>query len=292
MKKAFKENGPLLGAHMSVAGGLDTAFERADRVGCTALQIFTKNSNQWNDPVLTEDDVQKYLQAKINSKVRIVVSHNSYLINLCAATEYLLNRSRKAFIAEIKRCSLLGIRYLIFHPGAHTTLERSSALRLVSESLNHCLSVTADSDVVLLVETTAGQGTTVGSTFEEIAAIISEVKDKNRIGVCLDTCHIFAAGYDIRTSDAYRETMKQFDHTVGLKNLFAIHFNDAKKPLNSRVDRHENIGKGQIGKKAFGLFLNDDRLSQIPKILETPKGEDGYKMDVVNLRVLRSLISK
>lgn len=283
---------PIIGAHMSVAGGLYTAFERADRVGCTALQIFTKNSNQWNDPKLSKEDIAKYREAENKSKVRVVVSHDSYLINLCGATSELLSRSRKAFINEIERCRLLGIKYVIFHPGAHTTQERKPALKLVSESLNFAHEATAASDVVTLVETTAGQGTTVGSSFGEIAEIISGVTNHNRIGVCIDTCHIFAAGYDIRTRSVYDKTMKEFEQNLGFELLHAIHFNDAKKPLNSHVDRHEHIGKGEIGKDAFGFFMNDERLVNVPKILETPKGEDGYSMDIKNLGLLRSLLKK
>ena len=280
----------LIGAHMSVAGGLYTAFERADRVGCTALQIFTKNSNQWNDPALTAEDIAKYRDAENKSKVGTVVSHDSYLINLCGATRELLSRSRNAFINEIERCRLLGIRYVIFHPGAHTTQDRKSALKLVSESLNNAHDATAGADVVTLVETTAGQGTNVGSSFAEVAEIISGVKNQKRVGVCIDTCHIFAAGYDIRTMPGYVAAMKEFEELIGFGMLHAIHFNDAKKPLNSHVDRHEHIGRGEIGREAFGFFLNDERLAAIPKILETPKGEDGYQMDIENLSVLRSLV--
>lgn len=282
----------LLGAHMSVAGGLYTAFERGDRVGCTAMQIFTKNSNQWSDPLLTQEDIAKYREAQNKSKVRIVVSHDSYLINLCGATRELLSKSRNAFVNEIERCRLLGIRYVIFHPGAHTTQDRKAALKVVSESLNFAHEATAGAEVVTLIETTAGQGTTVGSSFAEIAGIISGVKHRDRIGVCIDTCHIFAAGYDIRTKAAYDKTMHEFEKTIGFGMLHAIHFNDAKKPLNSRVDRHEHIGKGEIGKQAFGFFMNDEKLADVPKILETPKGEDGYKMDIVNLKLLRSLAKR
>ncbi len=291
MKKKNKNVDDLLiGAHMSVAGGLYTAFERADRVGCTALQIFTKNSNQWNDPVLTAEDIAKYRDAANKSKVRIVVSHDSYLINLCGATPELLSRSRKAFVNEIERCRLLGIRYVIFHPGAHTTQDRESALKLVSESLNYAHDATAGADVLTLVETTAGQGTNVGSSFAEVAEIISGVKNMKRVGVCIDTCHIFAAGYDIRTMAGYAATMKEFGELIGFGMLHAIHFNDARKPLNSHVDRHEHIGRGEIGTQAFGFFMNDDRLVDVPKIIETPKGDDGFSMDVENLNLLRSLV--
>ncbi len=282
----------LIGAHMSVAGGLHTAFERAERVGCTALQIFTKNSNQWNDPEITPDDIEKYRQAGNKSKVRVVVSHDSYLINLCGATSMLLERSRRAFVREIERCQMLGIRHLIFHPGAHTTLDRKEALKLVAESLNHAHAATEGSDVMTLIETTAGQGTTVGTTFAEIAEIISMIKKGRRVGVCMDTCHIFAAGYDIRTKNGYDRTMMEFEDLIGFEMLHAVHLNDAKKPLNSHVDRHEHIGKGEIGKAAFGFIMNDERLALIPKILETPKGDDGYGMDIENLGLLRSLVNK
>jgi len=274
---------------MSVAGGLHTAFERAERVGCTAIQIFTKNSNQWKDPVLSSDDIGKYREAMNKSKVSSVVSHDSYLINLCGASDYLLENSRKSFIEEIKRCEALEIKYLIFHPGAHTTMDRNEAVKTVAESLNRAHDATKNTLVVTLIETTAGQGTTLGNTFEEIAEMISLVKNKKRVGVCMDTCHIFAAGYDIRTKASYDKTMAQFDRIIGFDLLHAIHFNDAKKPLNSRVDRHEHIGKGEIGKPGFGFFMSDDRFVDIPKMLETPKGDDGYKMDIVNLKILRSL---
>ncbi len=292
MKTLEFDESILVGAHMSIAGGLYTAFERADRVGCTAVQIFTKNSNQWNDPVPTPQDVEKYREAENKSKVRIVVSHDSYLINLCGATHELLERSRKAFVREIERCQLLGIKYLIFHPGAHTIQDRRESLKLVADSLNYAHEATSGTEVVTLVETTAGQGTTVGSSFEEIAEIIAKVKVNSRVGVCVDTCHIFAAGYDIRTKTGYDDVMGRFGELIGFNLLHAIHFNDAKKPLNSHVDRHEHIGKGEIGGQAFGFFMNDARLSQIPKILETPKGDDGYQMDIENLALLRSLVKE
>ncbi len=277
---------------MSVAGGLHTAFERADRVGCTAMQIFTKNSNQWNDPDLTPEDIEKYREAENKSKVRIVVSHDSYLINLCGATKELLQKSRRAFVKEIQRCQSLGIKYVVFHPGAHTTLDRTEGLRLVAESINRAHDETAGSEVVTLIETTAGQGTTVGTSFAEIAEMISMIRDTRRVGVCIDTCHIFAAGYDIRTETGFNRTMEEFESLIGFSMLHAVHFNDAKKPLNSHVDRHEHIGKGEIGRKAFGFFMNDRRFATVPKILETPKGEDGYKMDIENPRLLRSLVKK
>jgi deoxyribonuclease-4 len=280
----------FLGAHISIAGGLYTSFARAERIGCTAMQIFTKNSSRWREPAISSDEVSKFKAEHDKSKVKVVISHCSYLVNLCSATDRLLEASRKAFIEEIKRCAVLGIRYLIFHPGARTTMEKDEAIRLVADSLNYSHEATPECDVITVVETTAGQGTTVGSTFEEIAGIISNVKNEKRVGVCIDTCHIFASGYDIRTSECYEATIGEFDKTIGLNLVCAIHFNDAKKTLGSRVDRHEHIGKGKIGKAAFGFFMNDERFSKVPKILETPKGEDGYKMDIVNLKILLSTL--
>ncbi|MCL5021139.1 MAG: deoxyribonuclease IV, partial [Bacteroidetes bacterium] len=276
----------------STAGGIYTAFERAERVGCTAIQVFTKNSNQWNDPVLSHEDIEKYSASKNKSKVRTVVSHDSYLINLCAANDTLLEKSRIAFIQEIKRCQSLDIGIMVFHPGAHTTMDRKESLKLVADSLNHAHSATMGSPVVTAIETTAGQGTTVGSSFGEIAEIMSYLKYKERVAVCVDTCHIFAAGYDIRTKKGYEKVMSDFHSIIGFEKLCTIHFNDAKKPLNSHVDRHEHIGKGQIGKPAFGFFMNDERFPHVPKILETPKGEDGCSQDIQNFDLVLSLLKR
>ncbi|MGB9591314.1 MAG: deoxyribonuclease IV [Candidatus Kryptoniota bacterium] len=291
-KKLSEKEEPLLGAHMSTAGGLHTAFERANRVGCNVIQIFTKNSNQWKDPELLPDTLDQYWEARQRSNVKIVLSHSSYLINLCSVNTSILLRSRTAFVNEIKRCDKLGINFLIFHPGAHTTMDRKRALALVSESLNMAHEATGDTRVVTLIETTAGQGTTVGRNFEEIAEIVQKVANSRRIGVCLDTCHVFAAGYDIRTEDSYQSVMKEFDKVIGLKNLMAIHINDSKKGLGSAVDRHDHIGKGEIGIQAFSLIINDRRFTKIPMVLETPKGNDGYEMDIINLSLLRSLIKR
>lgn len=287
--KSSRDTEILLGAHMSTAGGLHTAFERADRIGCNTIQIFTKNSNQWKDPELLPEVVDRYWKAWNASRVKLVLSHSSYLINLCSVKTTLLDRSRKAFINEINRCGRLGINLLVFHPGAHTTMDRREALVRVAESLNVAHEATVNSQVITLIETTAGQGSTVGRYFEEIAEIISRVINKRRIGVCFDTCHVFAAGYDIRSSSGYESVIEKFDSVIGLKKLMAIHLNDSRKGLGSAVDRHEHIGKGKIGIRAFKLIMNDSRLAKIPKVLETPKGKDGYEMDIINLSILRSI---
>ena len=279
---------PLIGAHESIGGGIHRAFERAEQVGCATLQVFTKNSNQWHAKPLTDEDVASYKTAASKSNIRPVVAHDSYLINLCANNAELLKKSRTAFVDELRRCEALGIPYLNFHPGAHTGQGEEEGIRRIIESLNWVHEETKGFNVLSVLETTAGQGSAVGYRFEHLRQIIDGVDEPLRMAVCIDTCHIFAAGYDIGTEKGYEETMKEFDAIVGLKRLVAIHTNDSKKPLGSRVDRHEHIGKGAIGKIGFRMLMQDERLVKVPKILETPKGED-LKEDVMNLRMLRKL---
>ncbi|MBI1802969.1 MAG: deoxyribonuclease IV [Ignavibacteriae bacterium] len=280
---------PLIGAHQSIAGGIHKAFERAKQVGCTALQVFTKNSNQWNAKPLTDEDIASYKMAASKSTIIApVVAHDSYLINLCAKDTALLQRSRRAFVDELKRCEALGIPYLNFHPGAHTGQGEEEGITRIIESLNWAHEETKGFKVKSVLETTAGQGSAIGYRFEHLQQIIDGVDEPERMAVCIDTCHIFAAGYDISTEKGYDETMKEFDAIIGLERLAAIHTNDSKKPLGSRVDRHEHIGKGAIGELGFRMLMQDERLANIPKILETPKGED-LKEDKMNLSVLRKL---
>lgn len=280
---------PLIGAHQSIAGGIHKAFERAEYAGCTALQVFTKNSNQWHAKPLTDEDIASYKTAASKSTVVApIVAHDSYLINLCAKDSTLLQRSRHAFVDELRRCEALGISYLNFHPGAHTGQGEEEGIKRIIESLNWAHEETKGFAVRSVLETTAGQGSAIGYRFEHLRTIIDGVDDHERMAVCIDTCHIFAAGYDISTEKGYGEIMKEFDAIVGLKRLVAIHTNDSKKPLGSRVDRHEHIGKGAIGKTGFRMLMQDERLFSVPKILETPKGED-LKEDKINLRMLRRL---
>jgi len=278
----------LIGAHESIAGGLHTAFERAEHAGCRVLQIFTKNSNQWRARELSENDIANYKTAASKSNIREVIVHDSYLINLCASNPFILKRSREAFCDELNRCEQLGIRYLNFHPGAHTGAGVEAGLKLLIESLNIVHEQTRGINVLSVLETTAGQGTVIGHRFEQLRDIIAGVDHPERMAVCLDTCHVFAAGYDLRTAAAYNETMMEFDDRIGLDRLVAIHMNDSKKPLGSHIDRHEHIGEGYIGKEGFRLLMRDERLRNIPKILETPKGED-LEEDRMNLRTLRVL---
>jgi deoxyribonuclease-4 len=280
----------LLGAHMSIAGGVHTAFERGLKIGCTTMQVFTKNSNQWSAKSLTEQDIGQYRQKAGEIAIAPVVAHDSYLINLCAKDQALLKKSRDAFLDELRRCEALGIPYLNFHPGAHMGQGEEDGIRIIAESLNLVHEQTRGSKVKSVLETTAGQGTALGHTFEQLRAIIDRVEEKERMGVCIDTCHIFAAGYDISTEEGYAATLRQFDAVLGPDRLVAIHMNDSKKELGSHVDRHEHIGKGAIGKNGFALLMNDPRMRGIPKILETPKSKDMHE-DIENLACLRGLMS-
>ncbi len=279
----------LLGAHMSIAGGVDKAIERAIKIGCTTFQLFTKNSNQWKATPLNENIVQNYKRLLKLTKLKPVIAHDSYLINLCAKDKSILKKSREAFIEELRRCEILGIDYLNFHPGSHMGLGEEEGIKLIAESINIAHEKTKDFKVRSMIETTAGQGTSIGYRFEHIRKIIDLVEDKKRLAVCVDTCHIFAAGYDIRTEGGYIKTFIEFDQIIGLKYLKAFHVNDSKKGLGERVDRHEHIGKGKIGLNGFKFLMNDERFIDIPKILETPKGDD-MKEDVINMRILKGLV--
>jgi deoxyribonuclease-4 len=284
-----KRTGILLGAHMSVSGGVHTAVDRATSIGCTALQVFTKNNNQWNAKPLAGDDIQTYRRKIAEANIAPVVAHDSYLINLCATKPDILKKSRAAFIDELTRCEELGIQLLNFHPGAHGGAGEEEGIKKIIESLNIAHEKTKDFKVLSVVEATAGQGNAVGHKFEHLEKIINGVDEPKRMAVCIDTCHIFAAGYDIRTDRTYQETFRRFDEIVGLSHLVAFHVNDSKKDLGSHVDRHEHIDKGMIGKQGFSFVMNDERFTGIPKILETPKSEDLHE-DVENIRVLRALV--
>ena len=279
---------PLIGAHQSIAGGIHLAFERAERATCRTLQVFTKNSNQWRSKPLSDEDIQNYKSAASKSTIRPVIAHSSYLINMCAVDPAILERSRAAFVDELERCEALGIPYLNFHPGAHMGAGIDDGLKRIVESLDWAHGETPGFGTKSVLETTAGMGSSLGHTFGQLRYIIDRVAQPERVAVCIDTCHIFAAGYDLRTEDAYRKTMREFDEVIGLERLVAIHANDSKKGLGSRLDRHEHIGDGAIGKKGFRYLMQDPRLRDIPKILETPKGDD-LAEDRANLTVLRKL---
>lgn len=279
----------LLGAHTSTAGGVYTAIERAMKMKFTAIQIFTKNNNRWNAKPLEDEEIRKFKKLLKNSCIKFVLTHSSYLINLCSKDKITIKRSRNAFIDELERCELLGIPHLNFHPGSHGGQGEKEGIKLIAESLNICHEKTKNYKVTSMLEATAGQGTTLGYQFEQLQEIIDLVEDKKRMTVCIDTAHIFAAGYNIRDPKEYKKVINEFDEIVGLKRLKCFHMNDSKKELDSRVDRHEHIGKGFIGKEGFANIMNDKKLEKIPKILETPKGEK-MNEDKINIRILMGLI--
>ena len=280
---------PLLGAHMSISGGLQLAFERLREVEGEAMQVFTKSERQWRAAPLPPETIQLFHKTWEESGKVPVAAHDSYLINLAAVDEAILEKSVNAFAEELQRASLLGIPYLITHPGSHLGTGVESGLERFVVNIDRAVERAESPQVSVLIETTAGQGTNLGSTFEEVAYILDRSRFGSSFGVCYDTCHTFAAGYDIRSKDTYTATFERFEETVGLHRLKFFHINDSKKGLALHVDRHEHIGTGQLGLEAFRLLLNDSRFRNHPMVLETPK-EDGLERDKENLRVLRSLI--
>lgn len=277
------------GTHASASGGVDKALQRAMDVGATSCQIFSKNERQWLAKPLDPVVVERFHAECERTGLRQMVVHGSYLINLASPKEDVHEKSMAAFADELERCHTLDIQYLVAHPGAHTGSGVELGIAKFAESLNRLHDQLPHLTVITCLETTAGQGTTLGRSFEEIAAIIDQVEAKDRVGVCLDTCHVFAAGYDIRTPEAYRDTMEAFHRAIGLDKLRVIHLNDSKMPYASNKDRHEHIGDGEIGPEGFRSFVNDPRLSDLPGVLETEKDPDG-KYDRRNLELLRSLV--
>lgn len=286
-----EKNPILLGAHMSIAGGVPTAIERGMRIGCTTMQMFVKNNNQWKGKPLTDEDVSTYKKLLRKSRIHPVVVHDTYLINLCAVDKEILKKSRDALKDELDRCETLGVQYLNFHPGAHLGAGEEEGIKRIAESLNIIHERTPGYGVRSVIEATAGQGTAIGYRFEHLRKIIDLVEERERMAVCIDTCHVFAAGYDLSTERGYEETFREFDAVVGLDRLVAFHVNDSKRELGSRVDRHEHIGKGKIGTQGFSFLMNDARFRNIPKILETPKGTE-MEEDVENMGLLKSFVRK
>jgi deoxyribonuclease-4 len=276
---------------MSIAGGVHTAVERGISIGCTTMQMFVKNNNQWRGKELSDEDISTYKKLLQESSIGPVVVHDTYLINLCATDKEILRKSRTALKDELDRCERLGVEYLNFHPGSHIGAGEKEGIKRIAESLNTIHDQTRGYGVRSVLETTAGQGTAIGYRFEQLREIIDLVEDAERMAVCVDTCHVFAAGYDIATERGYEKTFEDFDAVIGLGRLAAFHVNDSKREFGSRVDRHEHIGKGAIGKTGFRLLMNDDRFRTVPKILETPKGPE-MKEDVMNMKVLRSMVRK
>jgi deoxyribonuclease-4 len=278
-----------LGAHMSISGGLHLAVDRAVAADCNVLQIFTRNSNQWKGKPVSESDAALFRSKFAASGLREVVSHDIYLINLAAPPGDTRDKSIAAFRDELETCARLGINKVVMHPGSHLTESPQTGLARVIEAFDLLFNEVPQFEGKVLIETTAGQGSNLGRTFEELGTIIVGSRFPEKFAVCFDTCHTFAAGYDTSTEEGYRDTMEQFDRIIGLDRLQCFHFNDSKKGLGSRVDRHEHIGQGALGLNPFRFILNDPRFATVPKILETPKG-DNNEMDAVNLAVLRGLV--
>ncbi|GAB4298652.1 MAG: deoxyribonuclease IV [Desulfuromonadia bacterium] len=278
-----------LGAHMSIAGGLDRAIDRGIAAGCGVIQIFTQNSNQWRGKIPTSGDADIFRGKMERSGLHAVVSHDIYLINLAAAAGEVRSKSLAAFREEMLRCGLLGIDEIVMHPGSHLGEGEAEGIRRIAAAFDELFATTPEFTGTILLETTAGQGTNLGYTFEQLREIIDATRFPERFGVCFDTCHTYAAGYDTTTREGYDRTFERFDEILGLPLLRCFHLNDSKKGLGSRIDRHEHIGQGVMGLEPFRFLLNDPRFATVPKILETPKGEHD-EMDEVNLRILRGLV--
>ena len=278
----------LLGAHVSAAGGVENAPARGTAINADAIQIFTANQNQWFPKEPSKENSKGYREAMKKELPKMTISHASYLINMGSPEEKKLNMSRLAFLSELDRCDACGVEYVVFHPGSHMKTGEKECLSRISESLNYCLDKRPDGEVTVLIENTAGQGTNVGFRFEHLIGIIEGVEKKDRMGVCFDTQHGFASGYDIRTEKGWKETFDEFDKTVDLKWLKAFHINDSKKEFGSRVDRHESIGKGLLTMETFWCLVNDDRFTALPMLLETPV--DDPSEYAVEIELLRGLV--
>lgn len=308
----------ILGVHMSISGGFHKAVERASAAGCDCVQIFTaapsqwavkavdpagstasqsgggctKNNNQWVGKELTDADCVAFRSALDELEITHPISHNSYLINLGSPKEELWEKSIAAMVVELQRAGSLGVPYVVAHPGSFTTSSEEEGLTRIAKGLDEVHAQTEGVGAQILLETTAGQGSNLGWRFEQIGSILERTTESDRLGVCFDTCHVFAAGYAMETADEYADTIEQLDRAFGYRRVKAFHLNDSLKPFGSRKDRHAAIGRGEMGLEPFRHLLNDDRFKAVPMYLETPKGEeDGEDLDVINLRTLRSLIA-
>jgi deoxyribonuclease IV len=283
-------NSLLLGAHMSIQGGIHRALERGDSIGCTTIQIFTRNNSRWASRDFLDEEISEFRKARTKFSITPIFAHCSYLINLAAGNHF-YEKSIDGLITEMLRAETLGLPFVVLHPGAHMGLGEKEGLIRVNEAINRVLDATSGARCKIVIENTAGQGSCIGCRFEHLEFIWNHVADQNRLGFCIDTCHLFAAGFDIRTEKTYEQTFRTLSGHIPLNSILAFHLNDSKKPLGSRVDRHQHIGKGEIGKIAFRCLLNDPRFTSVPKVLETPKGKD-LAEDVMNLKCLRRLVRK
>lgn len=277
-----------LGAHESIAGGMDRAFERAHAVGCDTVQVWTKNPRQWRASALEREGVQAFKAARDETQIHPVVAHAAYLINIASPKPDLYAKSIDGLIQEVERCERLEIPYLVLHPGAHTGSGMAEGLQRAADALSQVHHALPGYQSKILLETTSGHGTSLGGSFEELRILLNDTEESDRLGICLDTCHIFAAGYQLCTRDGYEETIDALDAVIGLSYVHAIHLNDSQYPLGSHRDRHAHIGEGHIGLQGFSHIVNDPRFDHVPGILETHKSDDLHE-DRENLATLRSL---
>lgn len=278
-----------IGAHMLITGGLHKAIEHGEELNCETIQVFTKSNRSWSAKQLSDIEIDSFLKKKAATDISPIFAHNTYLINLCGTGDVYEN-SYNGMLLELERAEKLELPFTVLHPGSHLGIGEEKGLQKIAAALRQLFTETETFQVKVLLETTAGQGTNLGYKFEHLATLLKLIDYPDRIGTCFDTCHTFAAGYDFRTEKGYEAIISEYDSIVGLDSLLAFHFNDAKNDCGSRVDRHEHIGKGTIGLDGFRYFMNDKRFTNRPAVLETPKGKD-YKEDIMNLRVLRSLIT-
>ena len=281
-----------IGAHMSIAGGLEKALTRGLQLGCKTIQLFTRNRNRWRAKPLTEGEIRRFREAQNETAIRPILAHNSYLINLASPDREVYEKSLVALQDELERAASLGISYLVTHPGSHKGSGEGRGLARIAKALDLILAGAEASWPLILLETTAGQGSSLGYRFEHLAKIRDGSQFPERLGFCFDTAHVFAAGYDIREPVSYEKTLKHFIDLTGAESLKAFHLNDSQKEVGSRVDRHHHVGRGRLGRRPFYLLLHDGRFSALPMVLETPKGtEGGRDLDEVNLNTLRELQS-
>ncbi|TFF89200.1 MAG: deoxyribonuclease IV [Promethearchaeota archaeon] len=279
----------LLGAHMSIAKGPHLAITRGESAGCEAIQIFVKSNRRWSAKPMAQKKIDKFIETRKTHDINPIFAHNTYLVNLASPDEETLQKSIDCFLYEIKTSEQLGLEYIVMHPGSHVGTGEEKAIQQIAANIRNLLLKTENQKIRILIETVAGQGTNIGYKFQQINDILGLINIPERTGVCLDTCHIFAAGYDFRTEKAYENMIDEANSLFGVDQIYAIHLNDSKGELGSKLDRHKHIGKGKIGLDGFKNFVLDKRFENIPGVLETPKSKD-MSMDKVNLSILRSLM--